>query len=152
MGTCQVPGEGVDPTQSEHTPPAPPPGEGLPRGSCHSHTATWLSFPTAPDPLSPAGLHGCCGLSAEVKEVPALLQVQRPQVVLKCTPSKVLWEEQQVESHRASLPGSGPPVATCQEVHSELVLHCWESGGRTGSRKREATISYRLSHHGRVGS
>ena len=38
------------------------------------------------------------GLSAEVKEVPALLQVQRPQVVLKRAPRKVLWKEQQVSS------------------------------------------------------
>lgn len=120
------------------------PGEGLPSGVCHSHTATWLSFPMAPDPLSPAGFHGCCGLSAEVKEVPALLQVQRPQVVLKCTPSQVLWEERQVESHRASLLGSGPPVATCQEVPSELVLHCWESGeqGRKQSERPQSPIGW----------
>ena len=36
------------------------------------------------------------GLSAEVEEVSALLQVQRPQVVLKLAPCQVLREEQQV--------------------------------------------------------
>lgn len=36
------------------------------------------------------------GPSAEVKEVPALLQVQRPQVVLKHARCEVLWEGRQV--------------------------------------------------------
>lgn len=43
------------------------------------------------------------GLSAEVKEVPALLQVQRPQVVLKHAPCEVLWEGRQVGSLQPAL-------------------------------------------------
>ena len=46
------------------------------------------------------------GLSAEVKEVPALLQVQRPQVVLNRAPCEVLWEERQVSSVQ---PAPGTP-------------------------------------------
>lgn len=62
------------------------------------------------------------GLSAEVKEIPALLQVQRPQIVFKCAPCEVLGEERHVWLYpglpwpalgtlRASLGGPGFGVA-----------------------------------------
>lgn len=77
------------------------------------------------------------GPSAEVKEVLALLQVQRPQVVLKGAPCEVLsGAADTAQSHLSWLqeatgeppPESGVvwgwPVSTCQVVYYEILPLC----------------------------
>lgn len=96
-----------------------------------SPSGSWATCPRAPIPRT---WSGCQGPSAEVQEVLAFPQVQRPQVVLKRTPSEVLWEGQHVWlGPGLSQPALGPPgtlprgpgaelpVATCQVGHDELL-------------------------------